>query len=102
MKWKPEMDTTSDVCVFVNSTRNPRTGDGSLCCWDPQLSYLGTVSCVVTHLVAPLGGVCVDGWNYQKTTGSPVGILVDLGRACSNQSLVQPERVAGSDGLSNT
>ncbi len=37
---------------------------------------------------------------YLKTTGSPVGILVDLGRARSNQSSVRPERVAGSDGLS--
>ncbi len=32
---------------------------GAVVCWDPQLSYLGTVSCVVTPLVALLGGVCV-------------------------------------------
>ncbi len=37
---------------------------------------------------------------YLKTTGSPVEIRVDLGRARSNQSIVRPERVAGCDGLS--
>ena len=42
----------------------------------------------------------VNGCNSYQTTGSPVGILVDLGRARSDQSLVRPERVAGSVGLS--
>ncbi len=31
---------------------------GAVVLWDPQLSYQGTVSCVVTRLVAPLRGVC--------------------------------------------
>ena len=41
----------------------------------------------------------MDVVTYLKATGSPVGVLVDLGRAGSGQSLVRPERVAGSDGL---
>ncbi len=49
----------------------------------------------------PLGGVCdCCVVNLTKATGSPVGVLVDLWRAGSNPSLVRPERVAGSDGLS--
>ncbi len=55
---------------------------------------------MVTRLVAPWEVYVQMDVTYLKTTDSPVGILVDLGRARSNQSLVRPERVAGSDGLS--
>ncbi len=58
-------DTTTDVSAR-NGTQNPKRETGAVVCWDPQLSYLGTVSCVVTRLVALLGGVCGCVWYLSK------------------------------------